>query len=300
MSKRHALGTLADRSLAEFADLIHKKGFLDTLVRRAPAFSNFAVGFTVRFSPDPLAPTPEIAPGLGPIGPTLKLGFKARQFQKFARREGVEGLFAEFFSAKYFDELQRRYQSALSLEATQIVRRLQRRLTKQLSSSDYEREMRDLANGRGNERWPPRKIFRDVFNEIAIRFLGNGTPLWLYQHILTGNADRVDDREGREFLKRLGRALQYRPKEMFDEKDWAIMLLWDEMPRGIPRLARWRDEAGFKKVNVVAIIGKSGSCAGAALNRSNENDRCSNSNCESAKHTCRSNQYSASESRTMG
>ena len=53
------------------------------------------------------------------------------------------------------------------------------------------------------------------------------------------------------FSSRLGRALQYRPKEMFDEKDWAIMLLWDEMPRGIPRLARWRDEAGLGCVKLV-------------------------------------------------
>jgi hypothetical protein len=89
MSKRHAFSTLGDGSLAEFADLIHKRGFLDTLVRRAPAFSNFAVGIRMQLpvSPDPLVPAPEIAPGLGPIGPTLKLGFKARQFQKFARRE---------------------------------------------------------------------------------------------------------------------------------------------------------------------------------------------------------------------
>jgi hypothetical protein len=253
MSKKHAFGTLTDRSLAEFADRIHKRGFLDTLVRRAPAFSNFAVGITKQLpvSPDPLVPVPEIAPGLGPIGPTLKLGFKTGQFQKFARRERVEGLFAEFFDAKYFDKLQRRYQSALSLEATRILRRLQCRLTKRLSSADYEREMRDLANGIGNEGWPPRKIFRDVFNELAIRFLGNGAPLWLYQHIITVNTDRVDDREGREFLQRLGRALQYRPKEMFDEKDWVIMLLWDEMPRGIPRLARWRDEAGLGCVKLI-------------------------------------------------
>jgi hypothetical protein len=243
MSKKHAFGTLTDRSLAEFADRIHKRGFLDTLVRRAPAFSNFALGITKQLpvSPDPLVPVPEIAPGLGPIGPTLKLGFKTGQFQKFARRERVEGLFAEFFDAKYFDKLQRRYQSALSLEATRILRRLQCRLTKRLSSADYEREMRDLANGIGNEGWPPRKIFRDVFNELAIRFLGNGAPLWLYQHIITVNTDRVDDREGREFLQRLGRALQYRPKEMFDEKDWVIMLLWDEMPRGIPRPGNFGD-----------------------------------------------------------
>ena len=96
MSQRH--DARDDRSLAEFADLIHKRGLVGTLVKRAPAFSKFTVGITAQFpvSPDPSAPIPEIAPGLGSIGPTLKLGFKAGEFQKFARREGVEGLFAEF------------------------------------------------------------------------------------------------------------------------------------------------------------------------------------------------------------
>jgi hypothetical protein len=32
---------------------------------------------------------------------------------------------------------------------------------------------------------------------------------------------------------------------MFDEKDWAIMLLWDEMPGRIAPLSRWRDEAAL-------------------------------------------------------
>ncbi len=253
MSKKHdAFGRLDDHSLVEFAELIWKRGLLDTLAKRVPAFSKFSVGVTVRvrISQDPLAPTPEISPGLGPIGPTLDLRFKADEFRKFAKREGVDGIFAEFFSLRYFDKVQRRYENALSLEATRILRRLQRRLTKQLSSIDYEREMRDLANGIGNEGWPPRKIFRDVFNEIAIRFLGNGAPLRLYQHVIIWNMDRGDDREGREFLQRLGRALQDRPKEMFDGKDWAIMLLWDEMPRGIPRLARWRDEVALAWLKV--------------------------------------------------
>ena len=38
---------------------------------------------------------------------------------------------------------------------------------------------------------------------------------------------------------------------MFDEKDWAIMLLWDEMPRGIPGLAHWRDEAALGCVKLI-------------------------------------------------
>src|SRR6266478_8216472 len=71
MSKKHeAFGRLGDCSLAEFAELIRKRAFLDSLVKRAPAFSNFATGITVNvpLSPDPSAPTPEISPGLGPIG----------------------------------------------------------------------------------------------------------------------------------------------------------------------------------------------------------------------------------------
>ena len=253
MSKKHdAFVRLGDCSLAEFAEFIRKRAFLDTLAKRAPAFSNFTPGIRLSLpvSPDPSA-APEISPGLGPIGPTLKLGFKAGEFQKFAQREGVDGAFAEFFSAKYFDKMQRRYANALSLEATRILRRLQRRLTKQLSSTGYEREMRDLADGIGSEGWPPRKIFRDAFNEIAIRFLGNGAPLRLYQHIIIWNTGREDDREGREFLKRCGRALEDRPKEMFDEKDWAIMLVWDEMPRGIPGLSRWRDEVALGGVKLI-------------------------------------------------
>jgi hypothetical protein len=245
--KQDAFGRLDDHSLVEFAELIWKRGLLETLAKRAPAFSKFTTGVTVQLpvSPDPSAPTPEISPGLGPIGPTLKLGFKGGEFRRFAKREGVDGVFAEFFSAKYFDKLQRRCESALSLEATRILRRLQRRLTRQLSSADYEREMSDLANGIGNDGWPPRKIFRDVFNEIAIRFLGNGAPHHLYQHVIIWNTNRGDDRESSEFIQTLGRALRDRPKEMFDGKDWAIMLLWDEMPRGIPRLARWRDEGAL-------------------------------------------------------
>jgi hypothetical protein len=252
MSKKNdAFGRLGDRSLAEFAELIRERGFLDTLVKRAPAFSNFAIGVTLKL-PVPRNPSAaEISPGLGPIGPTLKLGFKAGEFQKFAKREGVDGDFAEFFSAKYFDKVQRRYANALSLEATRILQRLQRRLTKQLSPADYEREMRDLANAT-NEGWPPRKIFWDVFNEITIRFLGNGAPHRLYKHIVVLNADRGNDQESAKFLERLGRAVRSsRPKEMFDEKDWAIMLLWDEMPRGIPGLAHWRDEAALGCVKLI-------------------------------------------------
>ena len=254
MSKNHdAFGTLDDRSLVEFAEFIWKRGLLDTLAKRAPAFSKVTVGWRVQLpvSVDPSAPKPEISPGLGPIGPTLKLGFKPGEFRKFAKRERVDGVFAKFFSAKYFDKLQRRYESALSLEATRILRRLQRRLTKQLSSADYEREMSDLADGIRNEGWPPRKIFRDVFNEIAIRFLGNGAPHRVYQHVIIWNTELGDDRESSEFIQRLGRALRDRPKEMFDGKDWAIMLLWDEMPRGIPRLARWRDEAALAQLKVI-------------------------------------------------
>jgi hypothetical protein len=121
------------------------------------------------------------------------------------------------------------------------LRRLQGRLVQQLSQADYQSVIDDRFQQMvAHCIWPPRQIILDVLNEIAIRFLGNGAPPRLYQHVIIWNTDREDHhRESRKFLE-LGRALQCTPKKMFDTRDWAIMLLWDEMPRGIPGLARWR------------------------------------------------------------
>jgi hypothetical protein len=38
---------------------------------------------------------------------------------------------------------------------------------------------------------------------------------------------------------------------MFDKRDWAIVLLWDEMPCGIPHLSRWRDEAALAYIKLL-------------------------------------------------
>jgi hypothetical protein len=124
--------------------------------------------------------------------------------------------------------------------ADRILRRLQGRLVEQLSQADQSVIDDRFQQMVAHRIWPPRQILLDVLNEIAIRFLGNGAPPRLYQHVIIWNTDReAHHRESRKFLE-LGRALQCAPKEMFDTRDWAIMLLWDEMPRGIPGLARWR------------------------------------------------------------
>src|SRR5438552_13187464 len=146
MSKRHdAFGRLDDHSLVEFAELIWKRGLLDTLVKRAPAFSNIRLGWYMHLPTVPGRPAKEISPGAGPQGFTLKLGFKAGEFSKFAKREGIHGVFAKFFSAKYFGKLQRCYEGALSLEANRILRRLQGQLAQQLSRLDYESLIDDLC-----------------------------------------------------------------------------------------------------------------------------------------------------------
>jgi hypothetical protein len=158
-------------------------------------------------------------------------------------------LFSEFFGAKYFDKLQRCYERALSVEAERILLRLQGRLAQQLSPADYESVIEDLRQRLHVDRaWPPTQLILDVFNEIAIRFVGNGTPLRLYKQVIVWNTQRNGrDRESREFVERLGRAVrEQRPKQMFDKKDCAMMLFSaDEMSCGVPPLTRWRDEAGL-------------------------------------------------------
>ena len=66
------------------------------------------------------------------------------------------------------------------------------------------------------------------------------------------NTQRIaGEREGREFVRRLGRALEKPPKEMFERKDSAIMLFSaDEMSCGIPPLPRSRDQAGLDSVRL--------------------------------------------------
>ena len=256
MSKKHnAFGRLDDHSLVEFAELMSKRGLLDTLVKRAPVFTKMSLGWYINLPTIPGRPAKEVSPGAGPEGFTLKFGFKAGEFSEFAKRERFYGVFAEFFSAKYFDKLQRCYEGALSLEANRILRRLQGRLAQQLPRTAYESLIDDLHQQiQAGHVWPPRQIILDVFNEIAFRFMGNGAPLRLYKHVIIWNTQRngfEEERESRKFLGRLGRAVRDRPKEMFDGKDWAIMLLWDEMPRGIPRLARWRDEAALAQLKVI-------------------------------------------------
>jgi hypothetical protein len=181
----------------------------------------------------------------------LKFGFKADEFNKFTEGEQVHSIFSDFFGAKYFSKLQRRYEGALSLEGGS-----------NFAASARPPSWAAVAGRSKRDRWsvsadgcpphlapeanPPRRL-----NEIAIRFRGNGAPPRLYQHVIIWNTDREDHhRESRKFLE-LGRALQCAPKEMFDTKDWAIMLLWDEMPRGIPGLARWRDAAGLGCVKLI-------------------------------------------------
>ena len=251
-NKQVACGRLDKHSLLEFAKLIRQRGLLDKFVKRVPPFSKMSLGWYMHLPVILDRPAREIYPGAGPVGFRLKLGFKANEFCRFAKREGVHDIFADFFSTKYFHKLQRRYECALSLEADRILRHLQGRLAQQLSPDNYQNVIDDLCRHiSADNGWPPRQIILDALNEIAIRLLGNGAPHRLWQHVVNWNMDRGDDTKSGEFLERLGRVRSRRPKEMFDEKDWAIMLLWDEMPRGIPPLARWRDEAALGCVKLV-------------------------------------------------
>jgi hypothetical protein len=254
VGQRHTNDRFAGLSAAPLQALAGRKGFtefLDALAKRAPAFSNISVGVRHhlaigRFANVPVWELTEFY---------MNLGFKAGAFRKFAEGEGVYGLFSEFFCAKYFDKLQRCYGRALSVEANRILRRLQCGLPKKLPPLGCESVVNDLVQRLMSDRvWPPTQLILDVFNEIAIRFVGNGTPLRLYQHVITWNTQRNGcERESREFLVRLGRAVRERPKEMFDKNDCVIMLFSaDEMSCGIPPIPRWRDEAGLGLVKLAS------------------------------------------------
>jgi hypothetical protein len=252
---------LANDQFADLSAPIHalakRKGFagsLAALVTRAPAFSTMSLGWYMHLV-IPGRPVKEISPGAGPIGFNLKLGFKADTFSKFAEREGVHGVFAEFFGPKYFDKLQHCYERALSAEANRILRHLQGRLAQQLLPTDYQSVIDDLCQRiMGNRAWPPTQLILDVFNQIAIRFVGNGTPVRIYEHVIIWNTQRNDsDQQTRDFLGKLGRAATGEPpREMFDKKDGVIMLFSaDGMSCGIPPLPRWKDEAALSCVKMI-------------------------------------------------
>src|SRR5512133_2754170 len=90
------------------------EAFLDTLVKRAPAFWKLTLGCYMNVPTIPSRPAKEISPGAGSLGFMLKLGFKADKFNKFTEGERVYSIFSDFFGAKYFSKLQRRYEGALS------------------------------------------------------------------------------------------------------------------------------------------------------------------------------------------
>jgi hypothetical protein len=248
-----AADRLADLSAQPIYALTKRKEFaefLEALVKRAPVFSN--VNLSCRFML-PLDGSYHCDPVERLTFP-IRLRFKGGTFRKFAERQGVYDLFLEFFGGKYFDKLQRRYERALSLEADRILRRRQRELAEQLSLVEYERVTNDLCRWIfSHDRCPPTQLIVDVFNEIAIRFTGNGTPERFYQHVIYLNMQRTDcERETREYLGRLGSAaVGELPKEMFDKPACAIMLFSaDEMSCGIPPLTRWRDEAGLRCIKL--------------------------------------------------
>jgi hypothetical protein len=239
----------ADLSAQPIYALTKRKAFAEflvALVKRAPVFSNMRLSCCFNLLVDGFYHCDPVERLTFPI----RLGFKAGTFRKFAEREGVYDLFLEFFGGQYFDKLQFCYERALSLEADRILRRRQRELAEQLSLVEYERVTNDLRRWIfSDDRWPPTQLIFDVFNEIAIRFTGNGTPERFYQHVIYWNMHRTDcERETREYLGRLGRAaVGELPKEMFDKPGCAIMLFSaDEMSCGIPPLTRWRDEAGLR------------------------------------------------------
>jgi hypothetical protein len=189
----------ADLSAAPIQSLCKRKGFsefLNALVKRVPPFSTISPGWRV------YVPIGKSA-GLPPWKQTeliLNLRYKAGTFKRFAECEGAYNLFSEFFGARYFDKLQRCYECALSLEAGRIAGRLQSRLAEQLSPVDYESQIEDLHQQIFADCiWPPVQFLLDVFNEIAIRFIGNGTPLRFYDHVIRWNTQRIGgEREGRE------------------------------------------------------------------------------------------------------
>jgi hypothetical protein len=76
--KRDAFGRLHDHSLVEFAELIWKRGLLDTLVKRAPAFSNIRLGWYMHMPTVSGRPAKEISPGAGPLGGLTVLRCKCR------------------------------------------------------------------------------------------------------------------------------------------------------------------------------------------------------------------------------
>ena len=247
---------LADLSVPIHA-LSKRKGFAEfaaALVTHAPAFSTMRLGWYINL-PLPGRPRPEICPGGGLMGFNLGLGFRAGTFRKFAEINQANDLFSEFFGTKYFDKLQHCYERALSLEANRILRRLQGRLVQRLSPADYRSIVDDLYHRiREDRAWPPTQLILDVFNQIAIRFVGNGTPLRIYEHVIIWNTQRTDsERETREFLGKLGRAAAgERAREMFDKKDGLIMLFSaDGMSCGIPPLPRWKDEAALGCVKLI-------------------------------------------------
>ena len=186
----------------------------------------------------------------------IELGFKRDTFGAFAQSQGVHGLFSEYFGPRYFDKLQERYKQALSAEATRILERLQSQLAEQLSSSDYEKLIDNVMHRIwAPPVWPPSQLILDVFNEIAIRFIGNGTPVRFYRYVIDSNLQRNDgEAQTREFLARLGRAVSGdRPKEMFDKKDCAIMVFSaNKMLCGVPPLPSWRDEAALGCVKLAS------------------------------------------------
>jgi hypothetical protein len=61
------------------------------------------------------------------------------------------------------------------------LRRRQHELAKQLSLEEYEWVTNDLCQWiLSHDRCPLKQLILDVFNEIAIRFTGNGTPERFY------------------------------------------------------------------------------------------------------------------------
>jgi hypothetical protein len=147
------------------------EAFLDTLVKRAPAFWKLTLGCYMNVPTIPSRPAKEISPGAGSLGFMLKLGFKANEFNKFTETERVHSIFSDFFGAKYFSKLQRRYEGALSLEADRILRRLQGRLVQQLSQVDQSVIDDRFQQMVAHRIWPPRQILLDVLTRSPFGFL---------------------------------------------------------------------------------------------------------------------------------